>query len=306
MFGILFSGIGTELIKKFFSLFSAKKKEDCTINVEIKNTIDSDSIKTDFDTESEASNVTETFIPRKLELASRLQQVIQLIKLGIDCNDFTITKIAQLLGYELVTPFERYVQGESEPSVDELKRINAKFGVNFNWLNNGVGHPFYSDAPYQMFPMGHLKYILEQEPQDIYFIQSDNTEKSSTILLRIDTYRYKLLMGSWHISEHVGATGERQIYSYYKLIRALKLHPKIGYSRLWGKIISDFDDDLLVSGDIFPGQILKKYKGENSWWDDLLDINHECSHFDYASMYGESFLCAQRVIKLFLKNDKEL
>jgi hypothetical protein len=116
----------------------------------------------------------------------------------------------------------------------------------------------------------------------------------------------------WHISDHVGATGQGQIFSMYCLITALENEGKYCSGRISNK--EDFRQ--LSGGHILPWGVLEAPNCyENYWCRDFLDvyntaiiaITYESSHGQpfYESRYGKGFMFAQSVVRYELEDHEK-
>lgn len=213
-------------------------------------------------------------------------------------NEFTIVKVSELLGLKKRSILDDIVKGKEEPSFEFIKNFCKKFRVNYDWLNEGKGEPFYSSyCSYS--PMNYFDDIMKLNPEKIYFIQNKSEVAETFIMLGFSDWYYMVGTKTWHISNYVGAGGQGQIYDLYRLIKALK--ENMFYTKCHGlKLEKEEFYDILL-GKRFPGSCLigdMGRRGDNPWWDDFTDVTHYYPISDnYENMYGKSFIDAQNIIK---------
>lgn len=286
----VFSGIGSDIIKGLFKKII--KNEDN--NYRPKKLIEN--------TKTKQEVLVYHYADRNCEVVhtiGRLNQYKDILQEGND--QYTIPRLAKIMGFSSTGELECYFKGEKEPDFAFLEKFSDVFGINYDWLSEGRGKPFVTDGEH--YPESCYSYIENLNPEKIYFIRSDAKEGFTGIILQINDYKYKIVDGRWHISSYVGAGGQMQIYSMYKLIEKLREN---GYhNKCFGKILKDKDFSLLFSGGVIPNLILKKYP-LSYWWDDFTDIKHRyIISKNYEFCYGAEFIKAQMIVRYELKQDKK-
>jgi len=196
------------------------------------------------------------------------------------------------------------------------------------WLKFGRGAPFnirtysvrdlhLSDYGYPGEQRVNLAHVMQVEkPERVFFVRCLNEVCYTTIFLQISPWRYVGFRDGWHVSDHVGATGERQVFELWKLLKMIedgRLVPHgIGGRDLPQDVFRSFYD-----GEIFPGSILWNEGFFSHWADDFTDVHqvmpiargsaHEDMPKDgkgYAG-YGEGFQQAQATVRMLLEHERK-
>ncbi|GAA0571288.1 helix-turn-helix transcriptional regulator [Caenispirillum bisanense] len=233
------------------------------------------------------------------EVAQRLSQLIELLK---QCySDLTLAELAEYLGHDDVGVLEGLLRGDSPPKLSILEGVAKQLGASPDWLKAGKYTPFSNHAPAEHDPRNYVQHIQAAEPLSVYLIRSKCETGHVLIAFKLSRYNFKVFRTILHISRHVGATGQRQLYEFYEFIRELR--DKYSYGRdlgtqVYGRTLSDAKFRSLVDGTVFPGTVIEKQSFNCSWWDDLTDINYgyAIARDGYAG-YGHPFMEAQSVIR---------
>lgn len=290
----LFSGAGLTLIIYLYKYFFRNKAE-------ISKTEPSRTEITIIKEDVNNNIVDET--SEVFGIIDRLNKFKELLNENREYNRYTISKLAEILELSSVGELESYFKGKLEPNFTFLRKFSDVFGVNYSWLSEGKGQPFYNNKQTNYDPFHYYEYIKELNPEKIYFISSDDKERRTFIILKLSDWKYEIIHRSWHISSHVGAGGQNQIYGMYKLIKKLK---ERYYLKCYGRILKHEDFNLIYSGNVFPGSIIEFKYHDSPWWDDFTDVdkNYAISP-NYEEWYGKEFIAAQRIVKLFLEQEKK-
>lgn len=236
------------------------------------------------------------------KIAKRFQHILILMNTGRTYQEYTIAKLSQLVKLHKISELENIFLGVEDPSFDFMQRFCGTFGVNYEWLAEGKGEPYYNDGPRGYDPLDNIEYIKSSNPVEIYFIFCKSDIGEAFITLKFSDWKYKILYKIWHISSHVAGEGQRQILSMYKFIK--KLRAEGFYNRCWGRILDQSSFDKLYSGSSFPGSIIGKY-ANSPWWDDFTDIYHKYPIAEnYAMRYGKGFIDAQDIVRWKLEKEK--
>ncbi|MBI6874646.1 hypothetical protein [Clostridium aciditolerans] len=236
----------------------------------------------------------------KNEISKRLQYVYNSMNFEKSPKQFNINKLAYVMGNQTSEELNSYMQGHNYPSFDFLDKFASCFAVNTKWLKFGEGHPYKSNEKSEMYAEEYYKRICELKPESIFFIRCNSKEGESIIILKICEYKYVILPKCYHISSYVGATGQHQICSFYKLIEKLKNSELI--IDCYGLIIDKESFNELYRGDVFPGNYDNLRDTNNPWWDDFTDIyNEDFSSEKYSMWYGEEFVQAQAIVRACLE-----
>ncbi len=241
-------------------------------------------------------------------IGGRIRHVIELMNKNPYHEAFSIADVAKILELSSAGELEEIIDSENHVDFKFTKLFSETFGVNLHWLDTGHGQPFYH-VTYTTSPISLFDIILSSNAKGIYFVRDDSSENRVVIVLKLKEYRnqgycFSVLNAPWHISSHVGAGGSRQIFEYYQLI--LKLKASGLYNNCWGREVTEKKFSQLVSGDIFPSEVVDGMIGEAHWWDDFTDISGKyVISENYQQWYGEWFDNAQAIVRWKLQEQKD-
>lgn len=246
--------------------------------------------------------------PKKLteveKVAERFRTILELMNQGPNYSKFTIPQLAKLMKLQSISELENVITGRSEPSFAFIDDFCDTFGVSREWLIEGKEAPYSSTITSKSDPMDYLPLIEEISPEGIYFVREKSDISPAFILLKVSEWKYMILNRTWHISNVVGASGQRQLYSFYRLIKELRDKKKL-HTICWGLTLSKDEFNALLFGEIFPGKYINCGFSEDPWWDDLTDIEHKYPVAEnYEQWYGKSFVSAQEIIKWYKSERK--
>ncbi|NDV13953.1 hypothetical protein [Crenobacter caeni] len=237
-------------------------------------------------------------------IVKRFNQVLDLLNEKRTYGKYTIAGLAQLMKLHSVGELECVFLGNKEPSFEFIDHFCATFGVNRNWLIEGKEAPFRESGGTHFDPLDYLDEIEALAPNRLYFIRSASEAGEVFLLLKLSDYKYKIVSRVWHISAHVGAGGQSQIFGMYRLILALqksRLSTSCG-----GRILPEDKFNDLLSGEVFPGSVIDFPAQENPWWDDFVDVHHKYPiSSSYEAWYGKGFMAAQSIVRWKLKENTE-
>ena len=234
-------------------------------------------------------------------VARRLNRLLQLLNEAPHAYAFKVPEMAAYLRLNTASELESYFLGENEAPFSFLDQISEAFGLRPDWLKFG-----HRTEPF--FLRGHslglnrerfIDHIKTVNPQKVYFVRSLNGEGYASIILRTAEWKYEGTYDDWHVSDHVGATGQSQLFELWKLLKKIEKDHDIGRITV-GR---DLPPDLylsLVRGEIFPGALLERQdRYRSNWHEDFTDIDHEypiAKNGGYAH-YGEPFMKAQALVR---------
>lgn len=283
----LFSGVGVFVLSAIGSvLFIRNNKEDRTKahSTSTPKTENEVAIKPVATTEVE-------------KLAQRFRKVLELMNEGRNHSKFTIPQLARIMKLHSISELEGVFIGKKEPSFQFITDFSTAFGINEKWLIEGVATPYSSSISSKGDPLDYLEDIESIKPESIYFIREKTETSCAFILLKLTKWKYVILDRTWHISDHVGHGGQRQLLSFYKLIKKLRDEKRM-HTSCWGLTLEKDLFDALLCGEKFPGQFTDTGFSEDPWWDDLTDINHKYPIAEnYERWHGKSFIKAQEIIR---------
>lgn len=234
------------------------------------------------------------------KVAGRFRIILELMNEGRNHSKFTIPQLAQIMKLHKISELENIFTGKTEPSFTFIEDFCKTFGVCKEWLAEGKNSPYSSDAPSKSDPMDYLSLIEEINPERIYFVRENSATAPAFILLKLSKWKYRVLDRTWHISDEVGASGRRQLYNFFRLIKELRDERNL-HTSCWGLTLNKEAFHSLVCGHIFPGKYTDVGFSEDPWWDDLTDIDHKYPIAkNYEHWYGRSFVKAQEIIKYYM------
>ncbi|MEJ6950378.1 hypothetical protein [Natronospora cellulosivora (SeqCode)] len=236
-------------------------------------------------------------------ISQRFHHIINMMNQGYTYEKYTVSLMAETMGLEKTGKLYNYVNGVEEPTFAFMDRFCQYFGVNADWLKNGNWTPFGSLEVSEILPLDYLKRIKKLDPNTIFFIRSKSDIGKTGIVLQINEFKYIYFPRIYHLSSHVGGTGRRQIFSFYKLIKAIE-EVKLS-SKCFGRVIEDNVFNDIFSGKLFSGIVSTFPNSQNLWWDDFTDVYHKYPIAEnYERWYGKEFIIAQEIVKDFLDKKK--
>lgn len=253
----------------------------------------------------------------KSPVSLRLSKILSLMQQARELSRLNIEKMAYLLELESPKELRDYFSGVNEPNYNFLDKFSSIFGVNGNWLKFGEGMPYkpYNDHsltkslnPCKAFSDKYegvvVNTVIDQlNPKGIIFVKSKSSIGESMIIFKIEDWKYLICFDLYHISNHNGHGGIRELVNLYRFIKKIEMSR---YESLCsGRIIDDESFKQLVAGEIFPGEPISKSQPISWWWEDLIDLDYKRkSPEDYERFYGKGFLDAQELIWRGLEEDE--
>ncbi|MFC0387591.1 FitA-like ribbon-helix-helix domain-containing protein [Muricoccus vinaceus] len=264
---------------------------------------------------------------QRYAVAKRLNKLVQMLnggdrgRSGID-----IPRMAELLGLNTAGGLEAYFHAEDEAPFDLLDRISKTFGLNPEWLKFGRGETFNLrqrslrslHLPGEQGPENpSLDYIVKTlNPQNIFFVRSLGDIGQATVILQTSAWRYEGFYDDWHVSNRVGASGERQLFELWELLKTIEKNFDIR-RRTFGRDLPEDVYHSLRRGEVFPGAVLDQPHYQSFWQEDFTDayqtmpIARDCDDADASgngkgyAHYGKGFQSAQATVRSLLDMEKE-
>lgn len=243
-----------------------------------------------------AGNARTASMPSTRLIGRRMKQVLGLM--NADRGDkLTVVDLARAMGLSTPADLEAVVEGHASPTFAILDQFSARFAIDKEWLATGRGVPFRSPLEHQPLPESYLSSIDAESPTCVYVVRSNSDVGESFIVVQTDDMKAWRLPDVWHISDHVGGGGSRDLLSLYDLFRHWCSGAK-QYSVL-GRLVDPRLAKSVYDGKAYPGVVA--YKPLSHWWDDLTDIEHKwTSRAGSRKAYGRSFVAAQDIIRTML------
>jgi hypothetical protein len=291
----IFSGVGVAILGSLGRLLKRSRSSSLSERSSNPSFVRVEVVQAQSLTEASISLDTEA-----TDIAKRFNQILRLMNEKRTYNKFTIAGLAQLMELQTVGELESVFLGSREPSFKFIDIFCSTFGVNKDWLTEGKGNPFGGFEKTHYDPLDYLEDIKQIEPSGIYFVRSKSEVGEVFLVLKLADWKYKIINRVWHISDHVGAGGQSQIFGMYKLI--LTLQKSHFSNRCKGKILPENRFEDLLGGKIFPGSVIYLSIYDSLWWDDFIDVYHKyLISSDYELWYGKGFTAAQSIVRWKLK-----
>jgi hypothetical protein len=215
-------------------------------------------------------------------VANRLNRIVDdLIKLGtIPMNPkLSIPRIAEMLGFSTVGPFEDMLAAKNEPTFAFLEQFGTTFGVNVNWLKDGRNYPYTPTEHEVDEPLEILDYVLDRNlgsDSILYAVNVANVQGNTLFVLTTDHLRYTILSSTrYHLSASESATDMRHrgeiarltaVFWYAGILQGQKL------PSLHGCRIDESEYRALLSGDVHLGLILGDRRNHSLWTEHFHDF----------------------------------
>lgn len=231
------------------------------------------------------------------EYAGRLQRVLALMNENRRGHSFTTARLAEIMGLERAGDLGRYMSGAEEPSFKFLEAFASTFGVDPEWLKFGYGSSLFAvERSCGFEPLAFLNRVKDLRPKGVYFVRNRSETAEALIIVQLSDYRYVQSATLNHVSDKVGATGERQLADLHDVILQIRDEKVLGHHvSMMGFHVDPQTYSTLVNGKMFPGSAIG---GANfdPWWDDFGDL---CEEERRISDYGPGFRSAVWRVKSF-------
>lgn len=204
---------------------------------------------------------------RVFPASQRMRHVIELMNAGRR-EPWTIAHFAERLKLAKQGDLEQYLNSSTEPTFDLLESFGSLTGASLDWLKFGKGQPFNSSEHNDLYADACLTRIRELAPKQTFIVRCRDKCGRSAFLLRVGEFRYVMFTRYWHISREVGGTGQGQIVSFYRAMKALSTGDSRDYGYPCGQIVDTEVFDKLLSGSVYPGTLIQQFN--NPWWEDFL------------------------------------
>lgn len=249
------------------------------------------------------------FIEKNIEtknvFAKKMLSVFDSINKYIFSDELiNIEKLSALLGFDSTNYLMKFFNTEKEPPFELMELIAEKLGLSENWLKYSQGNPFDYKTIYAFYYMDIISFLKENKDLDIIFLVSDEVDSRVLIYVRYSLYKYQRFRIIYPIHPNVGATGQSQIFDFYKLCKELvnsDFYTRINAYKLRVEIF-----DAILLGKYFPGCYFKEKERITYFWEDLLDFNYKYFNKDkYEELYTKKFTDVQNIILNRLEREKE-
>lgn len=232
-------------------------------------------------------------VPSTKLIGRRIQEVLALMNVNRP-EPLTVVDLARAMDLSMPAELEAIVEGQTPPTFAILDQFCARLAIDKEWLATGRGQPFKSPLEHHSLPENYLPQVEEDSPICIYVVRSKSDVGESFIVVQADELKAWLLPAVWHVSDHVGGSGSRDLFSLYNLFRHWSSGLK-NYSVL-GRLVDPRLAKSICDGEAYPGIV--EHLPLSHWWDDLTDVQHKwTSQEGSRKSYGNSFVAAQDIIR---------
>ncbi len=239
-------------------------------------------------------------LPSTRDISTRLKAVLRLMNQHTH-DDVTVADLAKAMDLAAPADLDAVFEGHVPASFSFVDRFCARFSINKEWLLSGRSAPFSSSLPTESLPENYLAQIDDARPEIVYLVRSTTPVGETCIVVERDAMHTWLLPDVWHVSDHVGGSGSRDLLSLYHLFKVWSSNRSRNYSVI-GRIIAPVEMQSLINGETFPG--LLRYKPLSHWWQDLTDLEQEwTTRSKNTKLYGKGFVAAQDIIRKLLTSE---
>ena len=170
------------------------------------------------------------------QVGKRLNRLLHMLNEGQQLYKFTISEMASHLRLNTAGDLESYFLGEHEAPFELLDQIADTFGVNPEWLKFGHGTEPFKRAFHNEKLLELLKTV---KAEMVYFVRELDETGSATVFFKINKWKYEGIRHYWHVSDKVGATGERQLFELWQVLDKIEKNSNLFRKLLWpGSTIS--------------------------------------------------------------------
>lgn len=223
------------------------------------------------------------------EIGARLDRALELMNAGREGDDhFTLQGLARHARHKDWRRLEKIADGSADADEAELATLAAMMGLNLEWLLEGKGAPFFTDADRSWSEVEDLyRDIMALKPERIFFVRQragGNGHHSAFIVAKCNAVRWQVFRDTHPACDQVGSTGAWQLFDLCRLLR------KFDYADIEDRVVCfgmHLDSpafDQLLEGEAYPGTILRYPRGDQ-WWQAFSAlrpdwIKGEASHLD--------------------------
>lgn len=235
-------------------------------------------------------------LPSTRQISERMSSVLK----KMNENRFeplTVSDLALAMGFDAPADLESILIGQVPATFELLDQFCSRFAVNKEWLTTERSSPFYPEVEHRSFPEEYLSLIDGADCDTVYAVRSKSNVGESFLVIESDPLKFWRLPDVWHVSNHVGGSGARDLVSLCALFKNWA-HSSKPYMVL-GRYIEPALAESIWNGETYPGAIADMPLSH--WWDDLTDLDHQwTSRKGSLKAYGEEFVAAQDIIRQML------
>jgi hypothetical protein len=157
-------------------------------------------------------------LPSTRQIADRMTSVLEEMNRS-RWEPLTVSDLALAMGLNAPADLEGILVGQAPPTFDLLDRFCSRFAVSKEWLTTGRSSPFCSQIEHRSFPEKYLSVIDEADCDTVYAVRSRSNVGESFLVIESDPFKFWLLPDVWHVSDHVGGGGARDLVSLCSLFK---------------------------------------------------------------------------------------
>ncbi|OKL45451.1 Arc family DNA-binding protein [Pseudovibrio exalbescens] len=197
---------------------------------------------------------------------SRLKWLLETMERVLGNSKFSLSRLAEAIGEETPYRLERVFSGAEEPTFRLLDSIAEYCAVNSDWLKHGDSVPF-KVCVEGTYDEDFLEFLVSDKPKTIHVIRADSEKGEVCVVKQYDDHVCTTIRTYIHLSDHVGATGQRHQVELANTSKKLYRYSGI-YSR--GCMMPDEQFSKLIAGTIHPLLALNDAR-YSTWFDDWWD-----------------------------------
>ncbi|WP_295667258.1 hypothetical protein [uncultured Haemophilus sp.] len=219
-------------------------------------------------------------------IRKRFNEAISLLKMD-NSGNITESTIGELIGLDSPNELDDILNGKKDLSYDLMKIFCDKIGINYHWISNGQGYPFFIEKEITDSPSYFIS-RMKNKFNEFYLIRSEDKHGSILVITKSENnIKYNIYPTTW-LSNNPYLTKDKNNpfhgFNYYdnndrKLIADLYqvLNKNLDSSNIkfHSMILSEDDFNKIKSGRIYVGKYINNrqaQKGTN-WWRDFGDMS---------------------------------
>jgi hypothetical protein len=209
----------------------------------------------------------------------------------------TVADLARAMDLSSPADLDAVLSGHLAATFAMLDQFCSRFAIDKDWLTTGRAEPFTSPIEHMVLPEHYLRSIEDDQPATVYAVRSKSRVGESFLVVESDPMKFWRLPDVWHVSDHVGGGGSRDLLSLYTLFMQWSKAAK-PYMVLGRYVEPEVAEDVF-NGKAWPGIVANL--PISHWWDDLTDIEHKWTTRTRSSKaYGKEFVAAQDIVREML------
>lgn len=245
-------------------------------------------------------------------IRERFKKAISLLKMD-NSGNITEPIIGELIGLDSPNELDDILNGNKDLSYDLMKIFSDKIGINYHWISNGQGYPFFIEKEITDSPSNFIS-RMKSKFNEFYLVKSEDAQGHIFVVTKSENnIKYNIFPTNW-LSNNPYLTKDKNSdyygsYDYYdnndkrliaNLYQVLNQNLYSGDIRFYSMILSEDKFNEILSGGIYIGKYinnLQAQKGTN-WWRHFGDMS--ASEEDRRS-YNDECIETHKQIKGYLE-----